>query len=74
MPIYEYQCAHCGERFEVRQAIGEDGSALSCPKCHAGEPKRLLSSFFCRGSKVNEPSEATCPTCSSGVCGLPPMG
>ena len=74
MPIYEYQCAHCGERFEVRQAIGEDGSSVSCPKCHTGDPKRLLSSFFSRGSSGSQSSEVSCPTCSSGVCGLPPMG
>jgi putative FmdB family regulatory protein len=74
MPIYEYECVHCGQKFEVRQAIGEDGSSLNCPKCHAGEPKRLLSSFFSRGSSETESSEVSCPTCSSGVCGLPPMG
>ncbi|MCD6391654.1 MAG: zinc ribbon domain-containing protein [Dehalococcoidia bacterium] len=74
MPIYEYQCVHCGHKFEVRQAIGENGSSLSCPKCHAGEPKRILSSFFSRGSSEAEPSEVSCPTCSSGACGLPPMG
>lgn len=80
MPIYEYQCTQCGGRFEVRQAIGEGGSGLNCPKCHAGEPKRLFSSFFSPGSstpEVTSPytprSEASCPTCSSGVCGLPPM-
>ena len=74
MPIYEYQCAHCGQKFEVRQAIGEDDSSLNCPKCHAGEPKRIFSSFFSRSSSENEPSDVSCPTCSSGVCGLPPMG
>jgi putative FmdB family regulatory protein len=74
MPIYEYQCAHCGQKFEVRQAIGEDGSSLNCPKCHACEPKRIFSSFFSRGSSETEPSDVSCPTCSSGVCGLPPMG
>ena len=31
MPIYEYQCTQCGEKFEVRQSIGEDGSKLNCP-------------------------------------------
>ena len=72
MPIYEYQCTQCGQKFEVRQAIGEGSSGLSCPKCHAGEPKRLFSSFFSSGS--SEPSGTSCPTCSSGVCGLPPMG
>jgi len=73
MPIYEYQCTQCGEKFEIRQAIGEGSSGLSCPKCHAGEPKRLFSSFFSPGSSGTEPSEISCPTCSSGVCGLPPM-
>ncbi|NWF78367.1 MAG: hypothetical protein HXY36_07265 [Chloroflexi bacterium] len=24
MPIYGYQCTHCGQKFEARQAIGED--------------------------------------------------
>jgi putative FmdB family regulatory protein len=73
MPIYEYQCVQCGQKFEVRQAFGEDSSNLSCPKCNAGEPRRVPSSFFSRGSIENEPSDVSCPTCSSGVCGLPPM-
>ncbi|MFC1911071.1 zinc ribbon domain-containing protein [Chloroflexota bacterium] len=74
MAIYEYQCSHCGEKFEVRQAIGEDGSSVSCPKCHTQNPKRVFSSFFSPGSSGTEPSEVSCPTCSSGMCGLPPMG
>ena len=71
MPIYEYQCSQCGQKFEVRQSIGEDGSKLSCPKCNAQNPKRLFSSFFSPG--VSEPSEISCPTCTTGTCGLPPM-
>jgi len=73
MPIYEYQCVKCGEKFEVRQAIGQGGSGLTCPKCHAPDPERLLSSFFSHGSSATESPGASCPTCSSGVCGLPPM-
>ena len=73
MPIYEYQCLQCGERFEVRQSMGEDGSGLSCPKCNAQNPKRLFSSFFSPGSSAFGPSEMSCPTCSTGTCGLPPM-
>ncbi|PIP05752.1 MAG: zinc ribbon domain-containing protein [Chloroflexi bacterium CG08_land_8_20_14_0_20_45_12] len=73
MPIYEYQCAQCGERFEVRQSLGEGGSGLNCPKCHAQNPKRLFSSFFSPGSGTSELSGTGCPTCNSGVCGLPPM-
>jgi len=73
MPIYEYQCTRCGERFEVRQSIGEDGSKLNCPKCNARNPKRLFSSFFSLGSSTSKTSEISYPTCSTGTCGLPPL-
>ena len=73
MPIYEYRCTKCGQEFEVRQALGEGGSSLECPKCHAPNPKKLLSLFFSPGANATESSETSCPTCSSGVCGLPPM-
>jgi len=72
MPIYEYQCTKCGESFEVRQAMGEDGSKLTCPKCKAENPKRLVS-CFCKGSESPGSSGFSCPTCSTGSCGLPPM-
>ncbi|MGB2798895.1 MAG: zinc ribbon domain-containing protein [Dehalococcoidia bacterium] len=71
MPIYEYRCTRCGEKFDVRQTIGEDGSKVTCPKCQAGNPQKLLSTFFSTNS--SESSDISCPTCSSGVCGLPPM-
>ena len=69
MPIYEYQCTQCGERFEVRQSVGEDGSKLHCPKCTAQNPKRVISSFFSPGSSKSEPSEISCPTCTTRTCG-----
>lgn len=74
MPIYEYQCTQCGQRFEVRQAVGEGGSKLNCPKCHASNPERLFSSFFSPGSSTTESLGTSCPTCSSGICGLQPKG
>jgi putative FmdB family regulatory protein len=73
MPIYEYQCDQCGERFEVRQSLGEDGSNLNCPKCQAKNPRKVFSTFFSQGSSSSEIPDMSCPTCSSGVCGLPPM-
>lgn len=73
MPIYEYQCNQCGERFEVRQSMGADSSDLDCPKCSSRDLRRLLSSFFSTNSSATEFSDSSCPTCSSGICGLPPM-
>jgi len=42
MPIYEYRCEVCGERFE--QLVRGD-EAVHCPQCNSAELKRLLSPF-----------------------------
>ena len=42
MPLYEYQCAACGERTEILQKVS-DPFTSQCPKCGA-EMKRMISS------------------------------
>lgn len=42
MPLYEYQCAVCGHRFEVIQKYS-DAHVEVCPKC-AGAVHKLISS------------------------------
>jgi len=46
MPLYEYECRVCKEKFEILQSIRDDGSKLRCPKCQADKPKRVLSLFI----------------------------
>ncbi len=42
MPTYEYECTHCGHKFEAFQKITE--AALNkCPKCNH-KVRRLISS------------------------------
>lgn len=47
MPLYEYSCDDCGERFElIRRASDEE--PVICPEC--GSPARkLLSGFAVQG-------------------------
>jgi len=45
MPIDEYECRSCKERFEVLQKMNEDDSHLRCPKCQAEGPEMVLSLF-----------------------------
>ena len=71
MPLYEYRCTACGEKFEVRQSMGEDWAKLNCPKCQATKPEKLFSTFFSSGS--SGPSDMSFPSCPTGTCGLPPM-
>jgi len=32
MPTYEYECGHCGHRFEVKQGF-KDKPQAKCPQC-----------------------------------------
>ncbi len=61
MPIYEYECTHCGDRFEVVQKI-TDKPLCTCSKC-SGDLKKILSptGFVLKGSGwyiTDYPSEA----------------
>lgn len=43
MPLYEYECEACGNRFERIQKFS-DPPVDVCPKCGKGPVKKLLSS------------------------------
>ena len=43
MPLYEYQCEECGNRFEVIQKFS-DPPVETCRVCGKGPVQRLLSS------------------------------
>jgi len=60
MPIYEYECGKCGERFEFRRGITDGDSEIRCPKCGAGNPRRVFS-VFATGSS-NGACVPDCPT------------
>ena len=42
MPIYEYQCDDCADRFEVKQSMKDD-PLTTCPRC-GKHVQRLISS------------------------------
>ena len=50
MPIYEYRCKACGERFEAIRPVGDTGRSLSCPECGKPRPEKLPSVFAATGS------------------------
>jgi putative FmdB family regulatory protein len=41
MPIYEYQCAACGHKFE--ELVSDGDTAITCEKCHSDNVFRLMS-------------------------------
>lgn len=45
MPIFEYQCQHCGHVFEVFIQRATGGDAPKCRKCGSPKVDRVLSAF-----------------------------
>jgi putative FmdB family regulatory protein len=41
MPIYEFECEQCGERFEELVASG--AADVACPQCGSVQTRRLIS-------------------------------
>ena len=60
MPIYEYKCSKCGEKFEIRRGFTDSCADLKCPKCGAERPSKLISAF-----RTNQASETCAPTSST---------
>src|SRR5215212_3880386 len=44
MPLYEYQCESCNNRFEKIQKSYTDPAPEACPKCGNGPVRKLISS------------------------------
>lgn len=49
MPMYEFRCRDCGERFEELRSVNEPDAGVECPQCGGGRVERLLSSFATSG-------------------------
>jgi putative FmdB family regulatory protein len=45
MPIREYRCQKCLNKFETLLLSGEDEASLNCPKCGVGDIRRCMSVF-----------------------------
>ena len=58
MPIYEYECLKCGEKFELRRSMKDSDVGIKCPACGAVTTQRIFSLFATHGS-ICGPSSPT---------------
>jgi putative FmdB family regulatory protein len=70
MPIYEYACDDCGERYE--RIVINKTTAITCPKCESGNKTVQLSVFAApaSGTRASNDSANTLPM--SGGCACTP--
>lgn len=69
MPLYEYFCPTCADRFEMLRPISRAGEAATCPEGHSNARRAL--SMFAAVSREGGPGiapEAFRATGSTGGC------
>ena len=64
MPIYEYSCGDCGEKFEKLVRLSDSTPDIECPKCGSKNAKKALSLFGMGAGKSGGGSFAS----SGGSC------
>ena len=69
MPIYEYLCDDCGERYE--QIVMSKSTVVACPKCESTKKTVQLSVFAApaNGKSSALPSEGPSASPMGGGCG-----
>lgn len=60
MPLYEYHCQECGERFEKLLRMSDDPKAVRCPACTSDIVERLLSNFATSAKQSGGDSAPSC--------------
>ncbi|MBI2831638.1 MAG: zinc ribbon domain-containing protein [Chloroflexi bacterium] len=68
MPVYEYECMRCGEKFELQRNVGDSGSEVKCPRC-SGKSKRRFSLFGFGRSSSPGSSQSSSPGCGPTFSG-----
>lgn len=69
MPLFEYRCRDCGERFE--KIVASHTVEVGRKKCNSPRVDKLLSVFAVGGSPRSAASSETGPC---GACGAPQRG
>lgn len=75
MPIYEYACHGCDNKFELMRPFSQSTSPADCPTCRkpAGRIMSVFASFTIGDGGSVAPvagtSSCSCGSCSGGSCG-----
>ena len=70
MPIYDYSCVTCEERFD--ELLRFDAPPPACPSCGSAETQRLLSTFLVPNSAAGQRRfqvDAGSALAAQGCCG-----
>jgi putative FmdB family regulatory protein len=75
MPLYEYYCADCRDKFEALRQMDQADVAIQCKNCESMKTSRLLSLFATHSRAVFESGPKKMVQmggggcCGGGMCG-----
>ena len=72
MPIYEYVCKNCKNKFELMRSFSRSNENADCPRCQK-KAERILSACYSMSSDssgVSQPISGGggCGSCGGGSC------
>ncbi len=73
MPLYEYVCSECSNKFELRRSMKEIDDPAACPECRGTHTARQISKVTCfshgdGGSTSALGGGGGCGSCGGGTC------
>ncbi|MDD2694651.1 MAG: zinc ribbon domain-containing protein [Anaerolineales bacterium] len=70
MPIYEYICMDCKQKFDALRSMKDADAPIRCNHCQGEHTSRVLSVFFAQsdGKALAGASNGGCASCSGGSC------
>ena len=77
MPLYEYACEQCGNKFEqLVRTMNTETAKVKCPKCGSEKTARALSVFAVGaeggGKTGSDSAPGMCGRCGGpGPCAMP---
>ena len=69
MPMYEYECAACGQVTESLRPMAKADGPLACEHCGHEQTHRVHSVFAAQSDSAAGAGDAAAPPC--GMCGDP---
>jgi putative FmdB family regulatory protein len=70
MPIYEYHCRECDNKFERLVSMSTQDIDIQCPACQQNDVEKVLSVFAGKMAHApTAPASAGCSTCSTSFRG-----
>ncbi len=77
MPIYEYRCQSCGDKFEKLVRRATDVLETGCPSCGEKHLEQQYSTFAARGGSSDDacfsPAQTRSGGCGGGMCSTPDL-